>query len=172
MFFETGLFPYGEAWGKGGYRTACPDSGSELVLRPIPLKTSETLDRTPILYASSATRSSDRFLASVAVPAHLRRVPSQRLLTSGTSVILESSGLSPPENQIAKQKADGCADCDSDQARDECWRDCTVSELLSCARVLCSCQRVLYRPGIIHNVVQVFCQDNILVSRGNVSGVE
>ena len=55
---------------------------------------------TPFLNA--AARSSDWFLASVAVPAHLRRVPSHRLLTSGTSVVLEPSGLSPPEDQVAQ----------------------------------------------------------------------
>jgi hypothetical protein len=79
---------------------------------PIPLKTIETLNRTPILNA--AARSSDWFLASVAVPAHLRRVPSQRLLTSGTSVVLEPSRLSPPEDQVPKQNADARTDGDSD----------------------------------------------------------
>ena len=79
---------------------------------PIPLKTIEALDWTPILNITA--HGSDWFLATVAVPVHLRRVPSQRLLTSGTSVGLESSRLSPPEDQVAKEKADGCTDCDSD----------------------------------------------------------
>ena len=68
-----------------------------------------------------AARSSDWFLASVAVPAHLRRVPPQWLLTSGTSIVLDSCWLSPPEYQIAEQDADGCADCDSDETKDEGW---------------------------------------------------
>src|SRR5712692_921287 len=112
MIFETVLFPYGEAWNKRGHRTACPDSGSGLVLRPFRSRLVKPCIGTPVLNA--AARSSDWFLATVAVPAHLRRVPSQRLLTSGTSVGLEPGRLSPPEDQVAKQKADGCADCDSD----------------------------------------------------------
>ena len=68
-----------------------------------------------------AARSSDRFLASVAVPAHLSRVPSQRLLASGTSIVLDSSRFPFPEYQIAEQDADGSADCDSDETKDEGW---------------------------------------------------
>src|SRR5712692_4995086 len=115
MIFETVLFPYGEAWNKCGHRIACPNSGSGLVLRPFRSRLVKPCIGTPVLNAaSSAVPSSDRFLAFVAIPAHLRRVPSQRLPTGGTSAVLEPSRLSPPEDQVAKQKADGCADCDSD----------------------------------------------------------
>ena len=99
MFFERGLFPREKRGTKGvtGWPALILNRG---LSAPIPLRIIETLFWTPILNA--AAFSSDWFLASVAVPAHLRRVPSQRLLTSGTSVVLEPSGLSPPEDQVAQ----------------------------------------------------------------------
>src|SRR6266566_2913096 len=69
----------------------------------------------------SSAGSSNRFLASIAVPAHLSRVPPQRLLTSGTSIVLDTSRLPSPEYQIAEEDADGSADCDSDETKDEGW---------------------------------------------------
>jgi hypothetical protein len=85
------ILPLGRSMEQRGSQNRLPQFRIRACSAPIPLKTSETLDRTPLLNAtSSAARSSDRFLAFVAVPSHLRRIPPQQLLTGGASVVLGS----------------------------------------------------------------------------------
>jgi len=62
----------------------------------------------------------NRFLACIAIPSHLSRVPPQRLLTGGTPIVLDASRLPPSEYQIAEQDADSRANYDSDETEDDC----------------------------------------------------